>query len=375
VLNNTKVKQLKPSESVYRMLDSDGLYVEIKPNGRKFWRHRFRKLDGGYTMTSLGEFPSVTIEAARKLRDASTVAAQYHKNSFEQVARDWIAYKNYVSDKNRDLVWRRIEARLLPNLGKKNIAEIKPQDVLPMLKQIEKEGHLELARRVQNIAAQIFKYAVQNLMCETNPAAVLLGATKMPTIKSMPAIINEPGFRWLLNTIWSAEHLSPNIHYALKIAPYVFLRSESLRLARIEDIDFNEKVWLIPKDKMQRQHLIPLPDPLVALLKEAVEYSYDGLIFPGMRKGRPLSENTLNQALRSLGVDKDRHVFHGFRSSFSTLSRERLRIDSDLIELQLGHIEKNKVRAAYDRSLRIDERRELMQTWVEYIDGLRNQTP
>ena len=126
---------------------------------------------------------------------------------------------------------------------------------------------------------------------------------------------------------------------------------------------------------MQRQHLIPLPDPLVALLKEAVEYSYDGLIFPGMRKGRPLSENTLNQALRSLGVDKDRHVFHGFRSSFSTLSRERLRIDSDLIELQLGHIEKNKVRAAYDRSLRIDERRELMQTWVEYIDGLRNQTP
>ena len=166
MLNNTKVKQLKPSESVYRMLDSDGLYVEIKPNGRKFWRHRFRKLDGGYTMTSLGEFPSVTIEAARKLRDASTVAAQYHKNSFEQVARDWIAYKNYVSDKNRDLVWRRIEARLLPNLGKKNIAEIKPQDVLPMLKQIEKEGHLELARRVQNIAAQIFKYAVQNLMCK-----------------------------------------------------------------------------------------------------------------------------------------------------------------------------------------------------------------
>ena len=374
MLTNTKVKQLKALDKVYRVIDKDGLYIEVKPNGRKFWRHRWRKLDGGYTMTSLGEFPQITIEAARKLRDESERNSVFQPNSFESVARQWIGYKNYVSDKNRELVWRRIETRLLPSLGKMSIADIKPQNILPILKQIEKEGHLELARRVQNIAAQIFKYAVHNLMCEINPAAVLNGSTKMPTVTAMPAIVDEQGFRWLLNTIWSAEHLSPNVHYALKIAPYVFLRSESLRLARIEDIDFKEKVWLIPKDKMQRQHLVPLNDTITSLLKEAIEYSYDGLLFPGMRKGRPLSENTLNQALRSIGVHKDTHVVHGFRSSFSTLAREKLRLNGDLIELQLGHIEKNRVKAAYDRSLRLDERRELMQTWANYIDGLRSQT-
>lgn len=375
MLTNTKIKQMKATDKVYRVIDYDGLYIEIKPNGRKFWRHRYCKIDGGYTMTSLGEFPLVSIEAARKLRDESSKTSQYHINSFESVARQWIDYKSYVSEKNRDLVWRRVEVRLLPVLGKMSIAEIKPHHVLPILKQIEKEGNLELARRVQNIAAQIFKYGVQNLLCETNPAAVLNGSTKMPVVKSMPAITDEPGFKWLLDTIWSASHLSPNVHYALKIAPYVFLRSESLRIARLEDINFNDKVWLIPNDKMQRQHLIPLPDTLLELLREAIEYSYDGLIFPGMRKGRPLSENTLNQALRSLGVDKDRHVCHGFRSTFSTLAREKLRLNGDLIELQLGHVEKNKVKAAYDRSLRLDERRELMQSWADYIDGLRNQTP
>ena len=371
MLNNTKIQRLKPKDKLYRLLDYDGLYIEIKPNGGKFWRYRFKKADGKYSMVSLGAFPEIKTEEARKLRDEYLVPSDTHSYCFEHVALDWLEHKNYKSDKNRLLIQRRIEKRLLPTLGKMDIADIKPKDVLPILKGIEQEGHLELARRIQNVASQIFAYAIRNLLCETNPAQVLQGATKKPTITPMPAIVDESGFSHLLQSIDESEHLSAQIKLCLQIAPYVFLRSESMRIARPEHINFQEKLWVIPKDKMGREHLVPLTDTVIELLKQALEITDGDFIFAGMRKGRPLSENTLNVAIRSLGFDKSTHVFHGFRSSFSTLAREKLRIENELIELQLGHIEKNKVRAAYDRSERLEERREIMQHWSDYLGNLR----
>lgn len=187
----------------------------------------------------------------------------------------------------------------------------------------------------------------------------------------MSAITEERAFANLLRTIEHAEHLMPSVKLCLQVAPSVFLRSESIRIAKLEHIDFDRKLCVIPKDKMGREHWIPLTEPVIKLLKLAVEQSDGDYLFNGSRPYKPLSENTLNIALRSLGIDKETHVFHGFRSSFSTLAREPCRLDGDLIELQLGHIEGNKVKAAYDRSVRLEERRELMANWSSYLQRLK----
>ncbi|MFT6975637.1 MAG: integrase [Bermanella sp.] len=217
------------------------------------------------------------------------------------------------------------------------VSHIKPKDILPILTQIEAKGYLELARRVQNIISQICKYGVQNLYCESNPAQPLQGCTKKPKVRNMPAIIEETPYAKLLITIDNTEHLMASVKLCLQVAPDVFLRSESIRMAKVDHIDFCRKLWIIPKDKMRREHWIPLTDPLIELIRLAVDLSDGDYLFNGSKPHKPLRENKLNNALRSLGIDKDTHVFHSFRSSFSTLAREHCMLDGDLIKLQLGH--------------------------------------
>jgi integrase len=371
MLTNTKIQRLKTPTKLERHLDSDGLYLEVTKSGSKNWRYRYKNHTGSWTMKALGSYPKTSLEKARALRDDLEMVIEYKCISFRETASEWLVYKGYTSYKNKHLIHRRIESYLLPKLGNMTIANIKPKDILPILKQIEAKGHLELARRVQNILSQIFKYGVQNLYCETNPAQPLQGCTKKPQVTHMPAIIEDAEFAQLLRTIDNADNLMASVKLCLKVAPFVFLRSESIRMAKVDDIDFTRKLWIIPKDKMGREHWIPLTDPLIKLLVLAIDTS-DGLyLFPGSKPQYPLSENTLNKALRAIGIHKDTHVFHGFRSSFSTLAREHCRLDGDLIELQLGHIEGNKVKAAYDRSMRLEERRELMEVWSRYLTSLK----
>jgi integrase len=371
MLTNTKIQRLKIPLKIERHLDSDGLYLELTKSGSRIWRYRYKNYAGSWTMKTLGSYPNTSLEKARELRDELAMAVEYKSVLFRDTASEWLEYKGYTSFKNKHLVHRRIENYLLPKLGNMTISHIKPKDILPILKQIEAKGHLELARRVQNILSQIFKYGVQNLYCESNPAQPLQGCTKKPQVRNMPAITEEAEFTQLIRTIDNAENLMASVKLCLQVAPYVFLRSESIRMAKIDDIDFNRKLWVIPKDKMGREHWIPLTAPLIKLLELAIEASDGVYLFTGTKAQSPLSENTLNKALRSLGIHKDIHVFHGFRSSFSTLAREHCRLDGDLIELQLGHIEGNKVKAAYDRSMRLEERRELMETWARYLKEVR----
>lgn len=371
MLTISKINRFKRSSKLQRHLDADGLYLEVSPVGSKKWRYRYKNFEGNWTMKSLGSYPETSLERARELRDDYKTVKEYEDITFEQTAQQWLQYKDYSSQKNRELVARRIEVYLIPILGDMTMSAIRPRDILPILKRIESRGYYELARRVQSITSQIFKYGVQNLYCESNPAEPLQGCTKKPTVKHMPAIIHTEPFSILLKTIEEADHLLPSIQLCLQIAPYVFLRSESVRMAKPEHIDLKNKLWVIPKDKMGREHWIPLSDSMIKILSQALKLSDGDYLFNGARPSRPLSENTLNIALRSLGFDKNTHVFHGFRSSFSTLAREQLRLDSELIELQLGHIQGNTVRAAYDRSQRLEERREMMQVWSIYLDRLK----
>ena len=371
MLTITKINRFKTPNKIERHIDSDGLYLEVTPAGSRSWRYRYKSFTGSWTMKSLGAYPQVSLELARELRDELKNITEYKDVTFEKTASEWLEYKGYSSSKNRQIVQRRIENYLLPKLGGMTLSHIKPRDILPILKQIEVRGYLELARRVQNICSQIFKYGVQNLYCETNPAEPLQGCTKKPRVRHMPAITEEGAFANLLQRIDHAEHLMPSVKLCLQVAPFVFLRSESIRMAKPEHIDFDRKLWIIPRDKMGREHWIPLTEPLIKLLELAVDQSDGEYLFNGARPHRPLSENTMNIALRSLGVDKNTHVFHGFRSSFSTLAREHCRLAGDLIELQLGHMESNQIKAAYDRSQRLEERRELMEAWSDYLERLK----
>lgn len=371
MLNNTQIKRFKKPSKLQRYLDADGLYLEVTPAGSKIWRYRYKNYQNTWTMKSLGVYPQISLEKARELRDDFKSIKDYNEVNFGETALEWLDYKGYSSEKNKQIILRRIERYLLPDLGEMVLSHIKPRDILPILKRIESRGYLDLARRIQNIASQIFKYGVQNLYCESNPAEPLQGCTKKPQVKHMPAIVEERAFSDLLKRIDQSEHLLPSIKLCLQIAPYVFLRSASIRMAKVEHLDLKNNLWVIPKDKMGREHWIPLTDSMMALLEQALTSSDGQYLFNGARPNRPLSEGTLNVALRSLGINKDQHVFHGFRSSFSTLSREVLRLPDDLIEAQLGHVQRNKVRAAYDRSQRLEERREMMQAWSDYLDKIR----
>jgi integrase len=371
MLTNTQIKRLKPSSKLQRYLDSDGLYLEVSLSGNKNWRYRYKNFAGSWTMKALGSYPQTSLEKARELRDDFKSVKDYKEVSFEQTALEWLDWKGYSSEKNKQIILRRIENYLLPELGDSILSHIRPRDILPILKRIETRGYLDLARRIQNITSQIFKYGVQNLYCESNPAEPLQGCTKKPQVTHMPAIVEERAFADLLKRINQAEHLLPSIKLCLQIAPYVFLRSASIRMAKVEHLDLKNNLWVIPKDKMGREHWIPLSSSMKQLLELAVSISDGGYLFNGTRPHKPLSENTLNIALRSLGIDKNEHVFHGFRSSFSTLAREQLRLDDNLIELQLGHVEGNKVKAAYDRSQRLEERREMIYQWSDYLDYLK----
>ena len=371
MLNIAKINRFKIPNKIERHIDSDGLYLEVTPVGSRSWRYRYKSFTGSWTMKSLGAYPQVGLERARELRDELKNIAEYKVVTFEQAALEWLEYKGYSSSKNKLIVQRRIKNYLLSKLGGMTLSHIKPRDILPILKQIEARGYLELARRVQNICSQIFKYGVQNLYCETNPAEPLQGCTKKPRVRHMPAITEEKAFASLLKSIDHAEHLMPSVKLCLQVAPFVFLRSESIRMAKPEHIDFDRKLWIIPKDKMGREHWIPLTAPVIKLLKLVVDQSDGEYLFNGARPRRPLSENTMSIALRSLGVDKNTYAFHGFKSSFSTLAREHCRLSGELIELQLGHIESTQIRAAYDRSQQLEERREMMEAWSGYLKGLQ----
>jgi len=375
MLNNTQIKRLKPKEKRYRVLDYDGLYLEIKPSGGKFWRLRFIKADGKPTMKSLGEYPGVSIEQARTERDDQKRAHDYESTTFKEAAKAWYLTQTYTSEKNKKQVWNMIDRYLIPSLGDLKMSMIKAGDILPILKGIEKRGKLEQCKRVRTKASQIFRYGIANLMCEYDPAYLVRDATEKPKPKSRAGITDKKQFKGLLVAIDQADTLNLVTKIALQLSPYVFLRSVELRSITDEMIDFKSGLLTLPAINMKkkRDHVVPLHPTAAALLKQAigVRTEESNLVFPGFRKGRLLSENTFNQALRVLGYDGDTHVHHGFRTSFSTLAREVHRFENDLIERQLAHVQKDSTRAAYDRSYRLEDRSSMMLQWGDYLDRLR----
>jgi integrase len=270
----------------------------------------------------------------------------------------------------------RLENFIFPRLGKRPARAITAPELLTEVRRIEARGTHETAHRTLAVVGRIFRYAISagTPGVDRDPSADLRGALRQTVVTNFPAITEPKRIGELLRAI-DTYRGQPSAEYALRMLPYVFVRPVELRRATWSEIDLEGAIWRIPGSRMKRgrEHLVPLSRQVVKLLEDLEPITGSGeLLFPGLRADeRPISEVTLNAALRRLGIPKEDHCPHGFRSTASTRLNE-MGWDPALIELQLAHAKKDKVAAVYNRALRLEERTKMMQAWADYLDGLKS---
>jgi len=362
----------------------------VSPPSSPGWRLKFYFPVGHEKLMSLGTYPEVTLKRAREKRDDARrsladgvdpsaerqQAKSARVHTFEAVAREWLdkqekrlATATLVRDRSR------LETFVYPEIGAKPIGKITTAELLACLRKMEAKGIHESALRARSLCGRIFRYAIATGRAERDITADLKGALTAPTTKSFAAIVDPKRIGELLRAI-DGYVGQPSTAAALKLAPLVFVRPGELRSAEWSEFNLEgkEPEWRIPgaKMKMGEQHIVPLSRQAVVAVKELRRFTGDGqYLFPSLRApDRCMSNNTINAALRRLGYDNTEIVGHGFRAMASTLLNEQ-GWHPDLIELQLAHAERNKVRAAYNRAERLAERRQMMQAWADYLDRLQ----
>jgi integrase len=390
-LNEMKVRNAKPKEKFYKLTDSGGLYLHVTEKGSKLWRFRYR-FDHKEKLLALGTYPEISFADARERRDnarkqlangidpgavrkAQKQAETVETETFEVIAREWhTKFTPSWSPGHSDTIMSRLERDLFPWIGKRPIAEIKAPELLTVLRRVESRGALESAHRIRTIAGQVFRYAVATGRAERDPAADLRGALPQPNEKHHAAITDPKEVAPLLRAIDAYQG-----HYvvkcALRLAPMFFVRPGELRHAEWGEIDLGEAAWNIPahKMKMKQAHIVPLCRQAVEILTELKELTGESrYVFPSGRSfARPMSENTINAALRYMGYDKSTITGHGFRATARTILDEVLQVRTDYIEHQLAHAVRDPNGRAYNRTAHLVERRKMMQLWADYLDGLR----
>ena len=384
MLTEVKIRALKPRARLYRVADGDGLCVEIPPNGSRLWRFRYR-YGGNARMLSLGAWPAVALADARERRDAARkllakginpsaerkAAKQVDALTLEAIAREWLARRNVSAATAAKDAWL-VEA-LIAALGHRPIAAMTSPEVLTLLRRYETADKLETAQRLKFTLSAIFRYAIATGRAENDPTLALRGAIKSPKVRHHAAITDPRKLGELLRALHAYQG-GFVVASALKLAPLVFTRPGELRHAEWQEIDLDAATWCIPahKMKMRASHIVPLSTQAVAILRELHALTGRGqYVFPSPRSVRRcMSENAVTVALRALGYDGDTMTAHGFRSTASTLLHEQ-GYPSDVIERQLAHKESNAVKDAYNRAQHLPERIKMMQSWADYLDGLR----
>ena len=391
-LTDARIRQAKPRERAWKLNDAHGLYLVIQPGGSQLWRFKFR-IDGREQKLSFGPYPLVSLKEARALRDearlelyrggnpaqrrrAARAAARLRaSHRFEDVAQEYIDKCMAEGQAPATIAKARWFLDLLrPALGKRPIAEIEPYDVLQVLKKLERAGTLETARRVRSFASRVFRFGVATLRAKTDPAVLLRGAITAPVIRHYAAILEPEALGSLLRAIEDYQGCL-GTRYALRIAPHVFVRPGELRYALWPEFNLDEAVWRIPagRMKMRRPHAVPLSRQVVAMLQElGARTGRQGYMFPSLGSDRrPISENTLNGALRRMGYSRDEMTAHGLRSTASTLLNESGLWSGDAIERALAHRDTDITRGTYHRGEHWAERVAMAQWWSDYLDDLR----
>jgi integrase len=386
-LTELGIKAAKAQDKPYKLYDEKGLFLLVRPTGGRLWRFKY-KHGGVEKLISLGIYPDVKLKDARDKRDEARrlIAANVdpsakrraeksaRADTFGAVAEEWLESKKATLSAG---TWKRDRDQLLklvgPNLANRPIAGIEAPDLLAILRRLEKRGVRDTAHRVRAVCGRVFRYAIATGRARRDISADLKGALAPKASQSYAAITDPVKVGQLLCAIDGYDG-QRTTHAALRLAPYVFVRPGELRAAAWEEFDLERTEWRIPAERMKmgELHIVPLSRQAVAILKELEPLTRGNrYVFPAIGgQPRPLSENTLNAALRRIGYSAEEMTGHGFRTMASTLLNE-LGWNPDLIELQLAHKERNKVRAAYNRAQRLAERREMMQAWADYLDELR----
>lgn len=398
-LTDTAIRNAKPgitpsggaTRKPYKMGDERGLYLEVSPNGGKWWRFKYR-FEGKEKRLSLGVYPDVSLKDARERRDAlrkqvaseidpgvrrkaeKTSKAEAGANSFEVIAREWHTKQSTAWVKSTAIArLTRLDAEVFPAIGSKPISEVSAPEILKILRRSEGRGAHEVARRVRQMIGQIFRYAIATGSAERDPSADLRGAL-VPTVVRHHSALTQPRAVGALMRAMAGYQGEPVTQAALRFAPLVFVRSGELRAAQWDEFDLDAAEWRIPaaRMKMREEHIVPLSRQAVAVLRDIHELTGRwAFVFPSIRsRPRPMSENTINAALRRMGYTREEMTGHGFRSMASTLLNEQ-GWNRDAIERQLAHAERDDIRAAYNRAGHLPERRKMMQAWADYLDALR----
>jgi integrase len=390
MLTDTKLRALRPRDGLYRVADANGLCIEVTPAGSRLWRYRFR-FNGKASMLALGEYPLVSLVEARRLRDnaRATLAAgvspvtaararrvaqaERAGNTFAVVAAEYLAQR--AKSKSAGTVYRDrslIERDLNPIIGSDPIADVTAKALLSALRKIEARGAVETAHRARTLAGAVFRYAVATGRAECNPAVDLAGALASPQSGHFASVTDPNDVAPMLRAMHGYDG-SPTVVAALRLAPLVFVRPGELRTMRWADVDMDAAEWRFTTSKTGTPHTVPLSSQALAILRDlhpltgSREY-----VFPGARSiRRPLSENAVNAALRTLGYGGDKMTGHGFRAMARTFLDEVLGVRPDYIEHQLAHAVRDPLGRAYNRTAHLPERRKMMQAWADYLDSLR----
>ncbi|HED2320957.1 tyrosine-type recombinase/integrase [Kluyvera cryocrescens] len=403
-LTDIKVRTAKPTDKQYKLTDGNGMHLLVHPNGSRYWRLQYR-FGGKQKMLALGVYPEVSLADARARRDEarkllanSIDPGDKKKNdkveleearTFEQLAIEWHATNKKWSEEHSRRVLKSLEDNLFPAIGKRNIAELKTRDLLAPIKAVELSGRLEVASRLQQRTTAIMRYAVQSGLLDYNPAQEMAGAVASSNRQHRPALELRRTPE-LLQRIDSYTG-RPLTRLAVELTLLVFIRSSELRFARWSEIDFETSMWTIPAEreaiegvkhsqrgsKMRTPHLVPLSHQALAILKHVHELSGDrDFVFIGDHDHRkPMSENTVNKALRVMGYDTKVEVCgHGFRTMACSSLIESGLWSRDAVERQMSHMERNSVRAAYiHKAEHLDERRLMLQWWADFLDANREK--
>ena len=393
MLNDTQVRNLKPKHKLYRVSDSHGLCIEINPNGSKLWRHRYR-FNNKATMKALGTYPEVSLLDARQARDRNKQLLKglnpkrpkidsYRDNpdeiSFKGMFFNWLNNKKdewtpgYAED-----ILQRANSYLLPIIGKMPIDEISSPIMLKLLLEIQDKGLLDTLQKVKGIANGVFSHSVGMGIITVNPVRDLPNDIFKKKLIKQHATITDPKEIGLLLNMLDQHIGSDEVNAALTIAPHVFLRPGELTGLLWSEVDFHARLIRINAErmKMKKVHLVPISNQVLTTLKNLSQIDTGSdYVFPTPRnKNASITTNALLVAIRSLGIDKFTFTTHGFRHMASIRLNE-LGYRADIIELQLAHSKSNTVKAAYNHSDHIEERRTMMQEWSDHLAKLKDITP
>ncbi|ENT8854627.1 tyrosine-type recombinase/integrase [Escherichia coli] len=402
-LTSAKIRTLKPSDNPFKVSDSHGLYLRVKPGGSRHWYLKYR-ISGKESRIALGTYPAISLSDARQQREgirkmlalninpvqqrAAVRGSRTPEKVFKNVALAWHKSNRKWSQNTADRLLASLNNHIFPVIGNLPVSELKPRHFIDLLKGIEEKGLLEVASRTRQHLSNIMRHAVHQELIDTNPAANLGGVTTPPVRRHYPALPLER-LPELLERIGAYHQGRELTRHAVLLMLHVFIRSSELRFARWSEIDFTNRVWTIPATrepiigvrysgrgaKMRMPHIVPLSEQSIAILKQIKDITGNNeLIFPGDHNPyKPMCENTVNKALRVMGYDTKKDICgHGFRAMACSALMESGLWAKDAVERQMSHQERNTVRMAYiHKGEHLEARKAMMQWWSDYLEACR----